>query len=48
MSEVSQSLHFQWLVSAHRAFRHAGREITLRRAMVTVKGPDELVGLDFV
>jgi hypothetical protein len=27
MSEVSQSLRFQWLVSAHRAFRHAGREV---------------------
>ena len=28
MPEVSQSLRFQWLVSAHRAFRYAGREVT--------------------
>jgi hypothetical protein len=28
MPEVSQSLRFQWLVSAHRALRHAGREVT--------------------
>jgi hypothetical protein len=29
MPEISLSLRFQWLVSAHRDFRHAGRDVTV-------------------
>jgi hypothetical protein len=30
MLEIPQPLRFQWLVSAHRDFRHAGRDVRHR------------------
>ena len=42
ISEVSQSLRFQWLVSAHRAIRHAGREVTNCTAYMDANGQHSL------
>ena len=44
MPEVSQSLLFQWLVLAHHAFRHAGREVTNYTAYMDANGQHSLAG----